>query len=585
MQTTAGRKFAEPLILFAGGAFLLQISRRHSLAASSLASTEAIARHAAAAHQLLFIYGALLLMLALGSYLLSRSGNSLTAELSRQLRPGNGGKPEQVTQSRAVSDYDRWWLGIAMLIAIALRAFIADQPMRYDESFTFLYFVKNGYGDLFYYPLPNNHILYTLLEKLSVLAVGSNPIGIRLPALLAGVALIPLAYRLCRKLDRQSSGIFASIGVAVMPFLVLYSTNGRGYSLLALLAVSIPYVMLEDDGRINGRRWLLPALLSALGMLVMPSMLYAVAGICAWSACVLVMQTSSWKKALDFLAPYAGTTAILTLLFYTPVALRSNGWDSLTSNRFVQPLPAAAFESGIGPHLLDTVQDFSRNIPSPVTFLVMIFGALGLLTAFRSRNHALLLLLPGLLFGAAVLFIAKRSIPFSRTWIYLIPFLLVVADAGFSSCCGRLTPLFRNMVIGAIAMPAALFAFEISAQNVVEAYPDTGRATGASEVSRFLGTLLSRGDAICAKLPADSIIAYYLWRDVTPQDLLSRATADRLFLIRPEVEAQGIDEGIKGATRLFKSSETALYQWTALDEAPEFIRQYHCWSPASAAGP
>jgi hypothetical protein len=585
MQAIAKRKFAEPLILLGGGALLLQISRRHSMPAADLASAEAIVRHTAVAHQLLFVYGSLLFMLAFGSYLLSRSGNSLIAELVRQFRPVSEGLPEKMNQRRAVGDSGWRWLGIALGIAIALRACFADQPMRYDESFTFLYFVKSGYGDLFYYPLPNNHILYTLLEKLSVLAMGSSPVGIRLPALLAGVALIPLTYRLCRKLNHQSIGIFASIGVAVMPFLVLYSTNGRGYSLLALLAVAVPCVMLEDDGRISERQWLLPALLSALGMLVMPSMLYAVAGICVWSTCVLLIQTMSWKKALGFLGPYVATTAILTLLFYTPVAIRSDGWDSLTSNRFVQPLPMTAFESGIGPHLLGTLQDFSRDIPAFVTILVMILGALGLHAAFRSRNHALLLLLPGLLVGAGVLFIVKRSIPFSRTWIYLIPFILVVADAGFSFCCGRLTPLIRNMAIAAIAALAALFAFEIAAQNVVTAYPDTGRATGASEVSRFLGPMLSRDDAVCAKLPADSIMAYYLWKDVTPQELLSRTATDRLFLIRPEAEARGIDEGIEGATRLFKSSETALYQWTALDQEPKFIRQYNCWSPAAAAGP
>lgn len=583
MQTTTGRKLAEPLILFAAGAFLLQVSRQHGAAAINPSGTEAVARHAAVAHQLLFFYGALLLILALGSYLLSRDGNSLKTTLLHQLRPGNGGLPEQAGTTRATGGSGRWWLGIAVLIAIGLRACFADQPMRYDESFTFLYFVKNGYGDLFYYPLPNNHILYTLLEKLSVLAMGSSPVGIRLPALLAGVALIPLTYRLCRKLDGRSSGVFAAGGVAIMPFLVLYSTNGRGYSLLALLAVAIPCVMVEDEGRINGRRWLLPALLSALGMLVMPSMLYAIAGIFVWSACVLLIQTRNWKPALGFLGPYAATTAILTLLFYTPVAIRSDGWDSLTSNRFVQPLPMTAFESGIGPHLIGALQDFSRDIPALVTILVITLCALGLQAAFRSRNHALLLLLPGLLFGAGVLFVAKRSIPFSRTWIYLIPFFLVVADAGFSLCCSKLAPPIRNMTVGAIAALAALFAFGIAAKNVVAAYPDTGRATGAREVARFLGPRLSKDDAVCAKLPADSIMAYYLWRGVIPQELPPRTDADRLFLIRPEVEIQGVDEGIRGATRLFKSSETALYQWTALDQEPEFIRQYTCWSPA--AGP
>ena len=60
--------------------------------------------------------------------------------------------------------------------------------MRYDESVSFLIFVKETISRAFYYPVPNNHVLNTLLEKLSCAVVGTSPVAIRLPAFIAGVA-------------------------------------------------------------------------------------------------------------------------------------------------------------------------------------------------------------------------------------------------------------------------------------------------------------------------------------------------------------------------------------------------------------
>ncbi len=138
--------------------------------------------------------------------------------------------------------------------------------------------------------------------------------------------------------------------------------------------------------------------------------------------------------------------------------------------------------------------------------------------------------------------------------------------------------------MSAIAALAALYAFRLISQNAVAAYPDTGRSIGARETASFLGPMLTMSDTICAKLPTDSVIAYYLWRDVAPRDLQSRPSSNRLFIVRAESGPQGTDSSIEGAVHLFSSSETALYEWTAQTEPPEAIRRYTCWPSAGLAG-
>src|SRR4051812_19745302 len=58
----------------------------------------------------------------------------------------------------------RFALGAMLAVAIALRLAHVGQPMRYDESVTYLYFVRlSWYDAVSLYTYPNNHVFHTLL--------------------------------------------------------------------------------------------------------------------------------------------------------------------------------------------------------------------------------------------------------------------------------------------------------------------------------------------------------------------------------------------------------------------------------------
>src|SRR5438270_7714835 len=139
-------------------------------------------------------------------------------------------------------------------IALALRLRYLGQPMRYDESVTYLYFVKQPWSDaVSLYTYPNNHLFHTLLAKLSVTAFGNAPWALRLPAFIAGMLVVLATYAVTRALYNPRAALYATGIVASSGVLVLYSTNARGYSLmvlafllLVLLAVRLQRVARSD---------------------------------------------------------------------------------------------------------------------------------------------------------------------------------------------------------------------------------------------------------------------------------------------------------------------------------------------------
>ena len=95
---------------------------------------------------------------------------------------------------------------------------------------------------------------------------GSASELIRLPALIAGLSAIPLAFLLARRLFGYSAGLVAAAVMALNPFMVFYSTEARSYSLAIALLLGSTLAMLIAAERRSIRWWALYAALVALAM-------------------------------------------------------------------------------------------------------------------------------------------------------------------------------------------------------------------------------------------------------------------------------------------------------------------------------
>ena len=81
-----------------------------------------------------------------------------------------------LSEERYVARVD--WLVLALLVAgaIALRLVYLGQPMRNDESFSYLYFalpsLRTAVSD---YSVPNNHVFHTVLVWVATRLFGNSP--------------------------------------------------------------------------------------------------------------------------------------------------------------------------------------------------------------------------------------------------------------------------------------------------------------------------------------------------------------------------------------------------------------------------
>src|SRR5690242_8416460 len=104
---------------------------------------------------------------------------------------------------RIASEPRGHWLALlgVLLLGVAVRARLLGGPMRYDEAFTLLNYAGPPVTTLLSnYSAPNNHILHSLLVHASTALLGYDPPAVRLPAFVAGCALVPLTYAVGRRL-------------------------------------------------------------------------------------------------------------------------------------------------------------------------------------------------------------------------------------------------------------------------------------------------------------------------------------------------------------------------------------------------
>lgn len=451
------------------------------------------------------------------------------------------------------------WLLLVTATGLGVRCYFLAQPMRYDEAFTFLNFVNKPLVDLLSYPYPNNHILHTLLVRISVAVFGSDPVAIRLPALIAGVLVIPLVFLLSRLMSRNPrSGFLASASVAVFPYLVLYDTMARGYSIVLLLSLLLAIVAIRLVEHPSSKLCLPIALFTAFGLLDIPIFIFPAAGIISWVVLGHIRQRYSAKWILSrVLAPCTVMTIAFTCLFYTPTIIASNGIEPLISNRYVKGLSWMEFLNRLPDHASDIANDLTRDIPLVVVTAGLLLLALGFYSLARKRRWNSFMFLPMLATVSVVVLFAKHAIPFARVWIYLIPFTIVFVDIGYSSIPKSTCLLAR----GALLVLTWCLAILLMSRNVIASYPDTGCFPEAPVVAAVLSRHISPGDQLVVKVPADAPLYYYMWKRGIPYErrLPRRTSRFKVFIITKPSKYTLTDLGVRRAQRLIEIEDAAIY--------------------------
>jgi Dolichyl-phosphate-mannose-protein mannosyltransferase len=414
-------------------------------------------------------------------------------------------------------------LGLVFAIAVALRVIFLDVPLRYDEATTYNNFVsKPLYVGLAHYPLPNNHLLHTFLAKVSVVTFGADTWAIRLPALLAGLALVPTTFALARILYGRAAALLAAALVASSSTLVEYSTNARGYTLVALLTVGalVAAIRVLESDSIGA--WAVIVVAGALGLHAVPVMLYPLGGILLWVVASGLAAGRPLRPLLARTGAAAFVTGILTLVLYAPVYAAS-GIRSVTSNDFVEPTSWGSFFERLPEHFQATYETWVRDqhLVVEIAFVVGLVGALAL-TPLVSRYRIPPLL--AMVAWIAPVLVVQRVVPFTRVWLFLVPVALA-AVAGFYGWLAERARARRALVPALAALVALGGAWAVVDGDSVRASRETGALLDAPAVAVYLAETVEPGDRVFAT-GSDSILEYYLRREgIDPTPLLY--TSDR----------------------------------------------------------
>jgi len=140
------------------------------------------------------------------------------------------------------------------LAGLLLRVVCARQSIFGDELFTYEIATRPGLGDVLdgvRSPLEITPPLFFVLAWASA-QLGDPTFLLRLPSLVAGVALIPLVYALGIRTVGERAALLGAALAALSPLAVFFSAEARAYMLTAFLVCASTLVLLnalENRGR------------------------------------------------------------------------------------------------------------------------------------------------------------------------------------------------------------------------------------------------------------------------------------------------------------------------------------------------
>jgi hypothetical protein len=396
------------------------------------------------------------------------------------------------------------------LLGILVRLDFLFQPMRYDESGTYVHYASEPlYVGLTTYTAPNNHLLNTVLVHVSTAAFGNHPWAIRLPAFVAGILLVPATYLAARLVYGRNAALVAAALVATSSVLIEYSTNARGYMGIALVFVLMVALATHLCRSASPAAWSAFAILAALGFFTIPTMMYAFGAVLVWLT-ISIAAERRLELVRSRLLPATIGAAALTLLLYAPV-LATSGTSSLFGNSFVESRSWSYFVHHLPTSLDSTFAVWHRDQPQALWIVLALAFVVGLAL---HRRVSLVRLPPAagaLLFIPPVL-VLQHVVPYERVWSFLLPLYLMTGAAGLVVATRRLASR-RHYTAGVAVLAVALcasLAGKAVASRAVARSEDTSTFRDAPNVAAFFEGHLRPGDRVLVSPPADLILEYYL---------------------------------------------------------------------------
>ncbi|MCS6953505.1 MAG: glycosyltransferase family 39 protein [Bryobacterales bacterium] len=321
-------------------------------------------------------------------------------------------------------------LGILTAVALVLRVYQLDSTLWLDEIGTLRDFVRRPFREILtLFPHGNQHMLYSLLGRISTLALGESPAALRLPAVAFGVASLWPLFFLGRRLLGTKYALFSCALLAVSYHHVWFSQNARAYTALLFFVVAATYFWVHALETAQFRQWLAYAVATTGGFAAHISMAFLTAAhVSFWLLAGVRQRRLEWRA----LAAWS-LAATWTLQFY-----------SLSLPQFVregmhEPSPRSEW-SDLTWVIAETLANLTRAFTGSLSVaLAAVALAYGLWRIWRREPAAgFSMLVP--IFLVAFTFAVRQQNLFPRYFFFAMGFAILCVVSGAVEIPRRLLP-------------------------------------------------------------------------------------------------------------------------------------------------
>lgn len=196
-------------------------------------------------------------------------------------------------------------------------------PLTHDEAYSYLHYVKQSWlGIILYKPphIPNNHILNTLLMKLSVNIFGLSDWSLRLPNVLMSLVYFRYAAAIARKFRFPGIQILGFLSLCLPLYFIDFFALARGYGMGLSLSLASIYHLYSYRELNNGHHIWRTLLFAAFAVYANFTFLYAYLALVALFLILYWSEGQEQTKSLGVLwRPVGIVTGVLALLIFLPL--------------------------------------------------------------------------------------------------------------------------------------------------------------------------------------------------------------------------------------------------------------------------
>lgn len=409
---------------------------------------------------------------------------------------------------------------IILLFSFIIRLLFINQPIRYDEAYTFVHFVKNPlWMTVADFRSTNNHILHSILVKISVKFFGDSLWAIRLPAFIFGILIVPMAYTIARAFFNKKTAIITMSILSASSILIEFSTNARGYTIVIFIFLVILGLARYIKNNNNIFACVLFSFISSLGFFTMPLMLYPFIVVIVWLFLSILKNDSPINKRTNLknLIISIFLTIIFTIILYSRAIFKFGINSAISSNISSGSRPWSYFFTDQWNFIKAIWLEWNRDIPLVLQIFLAICFVLALIFHRKISKYKINLFIPVIICFIPIVLIQKNSIVFPRHWLFLLLLYVMTAAAGFV----LIIELIQNKIrfkkpliipIISLILSIGLCLSVFFSQSVLKS-DDTGTFREAENITIYINKNLQKDDIVLApSYITKPILTYYFNR-------------------------------------------------------------------------